>query len=862
MSTKVTTNENTVNVTTSGQTVVVQAAGIQGPQGPTGADGAVQPTGSFAITGSNSFVGDQIITGSLIISGSSTFTNIGPAIFSGSITATAGITGSFSGTATSASFAVTASHALFAVSASHEVTFEVSSSHAQTADQAGDLFGTPSILVSNLTASGDVFVSQFIKHTGDVNTLINFTDNRIRFKAGDIGFFDMEKDASAPYPATINPGGNRVNFRVNDRNTNLLLKTDSELFKVNLYHAGNQKLETAVDGINVTGNISASGHVTASGNISASGNINGQSIFGGVFGRIYPDSSQTSNNQFLTADANGLISNASFNVTGNITSSGDISASGDLSARDITANDITLDAIGISDKPNVILKRGSVTGISLQMGSGGNDEGILLINNHAGQGDIRFQGGGNSFFSQSLNVGVPYAYPEPVGGTFTVRGTISSSGAINTLSHITASGNISAGGDIVANNLSGTNTGDQDLSNLVTNAQTASFAITGSDVIFSHITSSGNISASGDIIGGGLNINGTTTFNDGNITNVGNIALDSIQDEGQNGTSISLNSADIRFAVAETLNVFTVGTSGNVTASGNISASGDIIGNTLRVGVTPDNTNGLFISASTFDGDTRDVQIIYPNHGLHFNSDVSNNHVLALAGNNVGIRKQPDDGNALQVSGSISMVDGDIFGVTNITASGNISASSTIIANGLDIRGSGNATTFNDGNILNVGVISLDSLLSDGGGDNQILLNTTNMDHRINDSGVMTLKETAVEFFTDGTIGHITASGNISASGDIIANKVTADVVDTSFETFFNFEAATAFTYIAPFGLTVNFTGSSTASMDVVGFVTASANTDTFSSQQLLPITLNQFDKLKITPAAVGLFIISGSRTI
>ena len=95
--------------------------------------------------------------------------------------------------------------------------------------------------------------------------------------------------------------------------------------------------------------------------------------------------------------------------------------------------------------------------------------------------------------------------------------------------------------------MSGTNTGDQDLSNLVTNSSTASFAITGSDVIFGNITASGNISAtgnisaSGDIIGGGLNINGTTTFNDGNITNVGNIALDSIQDEGQNGTSISLN---------------------------------------------------------------------------------------------------------------------------------------------------------------------------------------------------------------------------------------------------------------------------------------------------------------------------------
>ena len=126
----------------------------------------------------------------------------------------------------------------------------------------------------------------------------------------------------------------------------------------------------------------------------------------------------------------------------------------------------------------------------------------------------------------------------------------------------------------------------------------------------------------------------------------------------------------------------------------------------------------------------------------------------------------------------------------------------------------------------------------------------------------MTLKEFAVEFFNDGTVGHITASGNISASGDIIANKVTADVVDTSFETFLNFEAATAFTFIAPFPMTINFTGSSTSSMDLAGFVTASANTSSFSSQQVIPITLNRFDKLKITPSSSGLFTLSGSRII
>ena len=94
---------------------------------------------------------------------------------------------------------------------------------------------------NNAVVDGDLLVSQFIRHKGDVNTLINFTDNRIRFKAGDIGFLDMEKDASTPYPFTVNPGGNRINFRVVDRNTDLVLKTDSEAFNVGLYHAGNKK---------------------------------------------------------------------------------------------------------------------------------------------------------------------------------------------------------------------------------------------------------------------------------------------------------------------------------------------------------------------------------------------------------------------------------------------------------------------------------------------------------------------------------------------------------------------------------------------------------------------------------------------
>ena len=635
----------------------------------TGISGGNIETGSFATTGSNTFIGNQIITGSVNISGS--------------LDVIAGITGSLLGTASFATNALTAS---FAISASHEIIKEVSSSFADTASFAGNLFGTPSIVVSNITAS----------------------------------------------------------------------------------------------------------------NISASGNLEGDAIM--------------SNGQPV----------AQF-------------------------------AVGTVQLGGATLNPAALTGTSITLGMTGQDQPVTIT------------------------------------------------------SALTASSNISASGDIVANNLSGTNTGDQDLSNLVTNAQTASFAITGSDVIFGNITSSGNISASGEIFAntgifqGGVSIttgkaidhngpnvrikntgleiaagpltasivsassnlsalqitgsklaigspiptaagyNGITSkFNGGAFFNIteesdsvfgihdspdgadilridtdpdhflidpinngykvgigtptppqkltvqGNISSSGyIRVDGNQGGLLFTNNNDKVYfdgnAILIAIDDTDIGTfrstgldlQGNITASNNISASSQIVGNSFKVqqhvvALGSSTDTSLIISGSTFDGDARDAQIIYPSHGLHFNSNSSNNHVLALAGNSVGIRKQPDDGNALQVSGSISMVDGDIFGATNITA-----------------------------------------------------------------------------------------SGNISASGQIIG-----DVIDTSFETFLNFEAATSFTFIAPFPMIINFTGSSTSSMDIVDFVTASANSSSFSPRQNPPITLNIFDKLRITPSSSGLFTFSGSRII
>ena len=55
----------------------------------------------------------------------------------------------------------------------------------------------------------------------------------------------MEKDASTPYPFTINQGGNRIDFELWIEIRTIVLKTDSEAFNVGLYHAGNKKLETS-----------------------------------------------------------------------------------------------------------------------------------------------------------------------------------------------------------------------------------------------------------------------------------------------------------------------------------------------------------------------------------------------------------------------------------------------------------------------------------------------------------------------------------------------------------------------------------------------------------------------------------------
>jgi len=89
-------------------------------------------------TGSNPITreGNVEITGSLIVSGSSTFINIGPAIFSGSVTGINGFTGSLLGTAESASYVLNAESASYALTASYAANVPLTASYALNAESA------------------------------------------------------------------------------------------------------------------------------------------------------------------------------------------------------------------------------------------------------------------------------------------------------------------------------------------------------------------------------------------------------------------------------------------------------------------------------------------------------------------------------------------------------------------------------------------------------------------------------------------------------------------------------------------------------------------------------------------------------
>ena len=408
-------------------------------------------------------------------------------------------------------------------------------------------------------------------------------------------------------------------------------------------------------------------------------------------------------------------------------------------------------------------------------------------------------------------------------GSFATTGSNSFTGSLDVSGSLIVTGSIliSGSGDIITSDDTGSFVTNSDTGSFITNSQTGSF-ITNSDT-GSFITNSqtGSFATTGsNSFTGSLDVSGSLTIT-GSLTVSGSGTFTNIGPFNQTGESSFI---------------------GNITSSGNISASGDINANNIIA------SNDLTVSSSIKLGNgitvlTSDNIALFQNQ-LKIGTDGSITEIEI--GRSTSSNRKIEIYGQITASGAIS-ASGDIIGATfgdsdgNIVFTGNVSGSGT---NSSYFGGEYNA----HGGDANSGF----TLLSLGDKPSISAIGTS-----IQIGNATNSTQTGISL-----VGEVTASSNISASGDIVANKVTADVVDTSFETFLNFEAATAFTFIAPFPLTINFTGSSTSSMDVAGFVTASANTSTFSVQQTPPITLNIFDKLKVTPSSSGLFSFSGSRTI
>ena len=604
------------------------------------------------------------------------------------------------------------------------------------------------LIEGDISASGTIYANNFQSSGGDISGVVFHDDLNIT------GSITASGDISAS--GTISATSILVNGVAVGSSTDTYWNSGSsgEIF----YNAGNIGMGTTSPSevLEVIGNISASGY-------------------------IYSLTSASFSTRSTTLEASQSLSNANFPftddmaVTGNITASGAISASGRLTGKSLDIGDENPGVHGNS-----------------HINYSGSDN-TLRGNNYfsfPSSGSTTFRSYDGSSYSNKLfisgsgNVGI--GTPTP-GERLTVMGNISASGELSaaTVSDVLAAAvvaqidndeipiaklaedeitvisgtNLSGGGSVTLGSDITLNVDDAFIKNDEDDATTGILTAGGLKST-THITSSGNISASGVITGEGLLISDDATITDdlevggdgvlkGNVQIIaipqvappallyvdGNISSTShITASGHISTSNSVYAS--RFLINESnyIDVDTAGstlfnnslkTNANITASGDISSSGVI---------TADEFIGSFTGTATGLSGTPDI-IVGSLTATSITSSIVTSSVIYTEGSNIF-------GDALN--------DTHLFN-GSITASGNISSSGILIGGGLNINGT---TTFNDGNISNVGSIGADLLYAD--------------------TSIIQIGANAIQENNIYLKGPVTASGNISASGDITINNITA----------------------------------------------------------------------------------------
>jgi hypothetical protein len=213
-------------------------------------------------TGSNPITrkGNVEISGSLTVSGSTTFTNIGPAIFSGSVVVTSGITGSLRGTASWAENARTASyvnplHQQVVVSGSLLVTGGITASLFGTASWAGDATNAfYAATASNILGGKATHVPFFITDTSLATSSIYQSGSSTVIINQDNATSDNPEALYVYQPSTssfnvISGKGNLNNYlQLNIQNTNNGANASSDV--VATANNGNESINYIDMGIN------------------------------------------------------------------------------------------------------------------------------------------------------------------------------------------------------------------------------------------------------------------------------------------------------------------------------------------------------------------------------------------------------------------------------------------------------------------------------------------------------------------------------------------------------------------------------------------------------------------------------------
>ena len=579
--------------------------------------------------------------------------------------------------------------------------------------------GTPGDSSELKLLSGHLNVASNITASGNISSSGTITGNSI---VGTLGTAAQTNITSLGTLTTLTVDDITINDSKISDSGNLEIETGGDLF----FDTSNEIIlgSTATQ-------IRASGHITASGNISSSGT--------GSFANLRVTDLSVPDLKILSSSISTRLTNeeADADFTATLISGSFTAASSSFSTR-VTTNETKLDTIETNAD---VTDTSNVTSAGALMDS--------ELSEIATVKALTAVGISGSFTAASSSFSTRVSANEVITAKTLVSSSTQFSTSDNvTFNHITASGNISSSGTIIGSNLSGTNTGDQDLSGLALKTE-VSGAFTSDSASFSTRLTTAESELNNTLISSSLQFDSSDNVTFNNITASGNISA--------SGTvfasAFSSPDGDGDIDFSDSLDV-----AGNITASGDISASGDLNSNKLLLnndlstdyltgtseGVTYKSENHKFLGHITASGNISASGTLFANKIV--TSQLTSSFVTSST--SILIQNITSSGDSLfgNDSADTHKFTGDI------TASGNISSSGDLSVEDINIQG----------NITHIG-------------DSDTSINFGDDDIRIAAGGITTQFTTTTVGLGGKSlfgVGNITASGNISASGTIIGNSI------------------------------------------------------------------------------------------